>query len=230
MNDLLTFIFAALQITLLDLVLSGDNVGVIALAIRNLNPKDAKKASVIGVTCAVCLRILFASVITIIMGIEWLPIKLIGGILLLKITWNLINDNSDDEGSIRIKNTNKFGKAVLSIIIADVSMSLDNVLAIGGSADGHVGLIVFGILLNIPILLLGSQYVAKIMKTYRIAIYIGASILVHTSLSMILEDKLVSQYVNHLFVIISSWSVAAFVIVLGLFKMRKSFLSSKADT
>lgn len=230
MNDVFVFIFAALQITLLDLVLSGDNVGVIALAIRNLNPKDARLASIIGITSAILLRILFASIITIIMAVEWLPVRLIGGILLLKITWNLVNDGSEEDTNYSVKGTDGLCKAVLSIIIADASMSLDNVLAIGGSADGHIGLIVFGILLNIPILLLGSKYVAKLMKTYKIAIYIGAAILVHTALSMIFEDRLISQYFNHVFVIILSWSVAALTVVLGVLKTRKTVLSGKIDT
>lgn len=229
MDNLFAFIIAGLQITLLDLVLSGDNVGVIALAIRNLNPKDAKLACRIGITSAILLRILFASIITLIIAIEWLPIRLLGGILLLKITWNLINDNSNDEDNFKYKPTCNLHKAIFAIIAADISMSLDNILAIGGSANGNVPLIVFGILLNIPIILLGSQFIAKIMRTHKIVIYIGAGILVHTALSMILEDPLVSNYFNHLSSIILSWSCAVIVVIWGIFKTRKSLLSSKAD-
>lgn len=225
MDGFLIFILAALQITLLDIVLSGDNVGVIALAIRNLNPKEAKMASIIGVSGAIGLRILFASIITVVMKVEWLPIKLVGGLLLLKITWDLVNAGCEDE-ACSVKSTGNFWKAVLSIIIADVSMSLDNVLAIGGTADGHIGLIAFGILLNIPIIFFGSQYVAAIMKKHKIAIYIGAAILIHTSVSMIFEDRLLEHYFSHLFVIAFSWSLAVLTLLYGFMKVKKVNISS----
>jgi len=223
MNEVLIFILSALQITLLDIVLSGDNVGVIALAIRNLNPKEAKLASVIGISGAIFLRILFASIITVIMSVEWLPVRLIGGLLLLKITWNLINQGDESEGEeCHVKSTGSFWKAVSSIIIADVSMSLDNVLAIGGAADGHIGLIAFGILLNIPIIFFGSQYVAILMKKYKITIFIGGAILMHTSLAMIMEDRLVMPHVNHILAVVLPWALAALTIVYGVYKIRKT--------
>jgi len=222
MDNIVVFILAALQITLLDIVLSGDNVGVIALAIRNLDPKQAKLASIVGVSGAIGLRILFASIVTLIMSIEWLPIKLVGGLLLLKITWDLINQKDEDESQeCHVKSSGNFWKAVSSIIIADVSMSLDNVLAIGGAAHGHIGLIAFGIILNIPIIFFGSQYVAILMRKYKITIYIGGAVLMHTALAMILEDKLIMPHISLVFATVFPWVFAALTLVYGIYKIKK---------
>ena len=222
LNYITPYIMPVLQIALLNIVLSGDNVGVIALAIRNLDPKQARKISMIGISAAIILRIFFASILTLIMDVEWLPIKLVGGILLLKITWDLINEGDCSEENGCVRTEGNFWKAVVTIIIADVSMSLDNVLAIAGAANGSVGLIAFGIILNIPIIFWGSQYVADLMKKYKITIYIGGAILMHTALSMILEDRLIVPYVNHIVAIILSWLMAVAVLGYGFYKVKQS--------
>lgn len=225
MNEMLSYItpyiMPVLQIALLNIVLSGDNVGVIALAIRNLDPKQARKISMIGISAAIILRIFFASILTLIMDIEWLPIKLVGGILLLKITWDLINEGDCSEETGCVKAEGNFWKAVVTIIVADLSMSLDNVLAIAGAANGSVGLIAFGIILNIPIIFFGSQYVADLMKKHKITIYIGGAILMHTALSMILEDRLIIPYVSHLIAIIMSWLLAVAVLGYGFYRVKQ---------
>jgi YjbE family integral membrane protein len=226
MNNIFVFIISALQITLIDIILSGDNIGVIALAIRNLRPHEAKIANIIGISCAIGLRILFASIVTVIMELEWLPIRLIGGVLLLKITWDLVSKGYDDRGECNVKSPPGFWKAVISIILADASMSLDNVLAIGGAAGGHVGLIAFGIALNIPVIFFGSQYVSTIMKKYRIAIHIGGAILLHTALSMILEDRLLAPYISKAVALIVPWAAAGIAIIFGLIKKTNLFIKS----
>jgi YjbE family integral membrane protein len=219
---MMIFIVGILQITLLDLVLSADNIGVIALATKNLPERYAKKASVIGIFGAVGLRIFFASIITYIMVIQWLPIKLVGGLLLVKITWDLIKPQHEDEEENSVKAVNKFWGAVSSIIIADVSMSLDNVLAIAASADGSILLIVFGIILNIPILFFGSKIVGDLMKKYSIVVYIGGAILAHTALKMILEDRLFIAIASHNMTLILSWGAAVLTLVYGIYLVRKS--------
>lgn len=222
LNYVAPYVMPVLQIALLNIVLSGDNVGVIALAIRNIDPKKAKTVSMIGISGAIILRIFFASILTLIMDVEWLPIKLVGGLLLLKITWDLINEDDHIEDDGNVKAEGNFWKAVVSIILADLSMSLDNVLAIAGAANGSVGLIAFGIILNIPIIFFGSQFVADLMKKYKITIYIGGAILMHTALSMILEDKLLVPYVNHIFAVIASWLLAVAVLGYGFYKVKQT--------
>lgn len=221
MNGLIFYILPVLKISLLDIVLSGDNLGVIALAIRNIDPKKAKIASMIGISGAMIIIIFFASILTIVMDIKWLPIKLVGGLLLLKITWDLINEDSEDEhveGSVKAEKT--FWKAIFSIILADLSMGLDNVLAIAGAANGKISLIAFGVMLNIPIIFFGSQFISNLMKKYKITIYIGGAILMHTALSMILEDKLIIPYVNHILALFLSWLLALAVLVYGYYKIK----------
>lgn len=217
MDNLTVFLLGALQITLLDIVLSGDNIGVIALATRNLPQKHAKSASIIGVFAAIFLRIVFACLITYILLIKWLPIKLIGGILLIKITWNFIKPEPSKLEETAVNTSNKYWSAVCSIVLADVAMSLDNVLAIAGTAQGHIGLIIFGLALNIPIIFFGSQYVAKIMNKHPMTIYIGGAILAHTSFKMLLEDNLLHNFTSPMITNVISFGAAILVLLYGLY-------------
>ncbi|APM39615.1 TerC family protein [Clostridium kluyveri] len=221
MDNLTVFLIGALQITLLDIVLSGDNIGVIALATRDLPKKHAKSASIIGVFVAIFLRIVFACLITYILLIKWLPIKLIGGILLIKITWNFIKPEPPRLEEAAVNTSNKYWSAVSSIVLADAAMSLDNVLAIAGTAQGHIGLIIFGLALNIPIIFFGSQYVAKIMNKHPITIYIGGAILAHTSFKMLLEDNLLHNFTSPMMINIISFSAAIIVLLYGLYTINK---------
>lgn len=226
MDNLITCIIGAFQITLLDIVLSGDNIGVIALATRDLPEKYAKKASAIGVFAAVMLRIIFACFMTYILMIEWLPIKLLGGLLLIKITWDFIKPNTKEE-SPHVNSSNKFTGAILNIIIADATMSLDNVLAIAGAAQGNIILIIFGLILNIPIIFLGSQYVSKLMKKYQFVIYIGAAVLAHTSFKMLLADKLLMPIVPDILEVLIPYIAAILTMIYGLYIIHNN-TSSKS--
>ncbi|WP_298837041.1 YjbE family putative metal transport protein [Clostridium sp.] len=218
----MAFIIGVLQITILDLTLSGDNIGVIALATKNLSSKFAKKASFIGIAGAIGLRILFACVITQIMAIQWLPIKLVGGIVLVKITWDFIKPASK-EVECNVKNADKFWGAVAVIIIADISMSLDNVIAIASTADGNVLLIVIGILINIPIIFYGSQFVANLMKDHPMVIFLGGAILAHTSVKMILEDNITIKYLGlpHTISVIIPWVFAIGILLYGYLEIKR---------
>lgn len=190
MDTYFLIISGILKITMLDIVLSGDNIGIIALATKDLHPKLAKKASFIGVIVAITLRIIFTCLVTYILMIQWLPIKLIGGIILVIITWNLIKPTGDEKKHSNKSSSTKLSRAIYSIVLADLTMSLDNVLAIAGSANGNLSLIVFGLLLNIPIIFWGSLYVAKIMRRFPFIVYVGAAVLAHTAFDMMLHDKL----------------------------------------
>ncbi|MDP4143010.1 MAG: TerC family protein [Bacillota bacterium] len=220
MDDFVMLISGAVQVTLLDIVLSGDNIGVIALATKDLPRNLARRASMLGVAGAVLLRILFACLLTYILMISWLPIKLVGGILLFKITWDFIKDNSsEDENGVRA--ASKFWPAVSSIIIADITMSLDNVLAIAGAAHGHVSLIIFGLILNIPIIFFGSQFVANLMRKYPIVIFIGGAVLAHTAFKMFFEDNLIKPYLPEIITTVVPYIMAFIVIIYGTSKQLK---------
>ncbi|HEY8889729.1 MAG TPA: TerC family protein [Clostridium sp.] len=195
MEGIMLFMLGALKITILDLTLSGDNIGIIALATKKLSPEYAKKASFIGISGAIGLNVFFACIITQIMSIQWLPIKLVGGLILIKITWSFIKPECQGEDCV-VKKADNFWGAVATIIIADISMSLDNVLAIASTADGNDLLIIVGVLINIPIIFFGSQFVSNLMKEHPIVIYLGGAILAHTSFKMILEDNITIKYIG----------------------------------
>lgn len=220
MEQFLFFIGSILQITLLDITLSGDNVSVIALAIRNLPEKQAKLASLLGVGGAVIVRVAFTCIITLILSIESVPVKLIGGLILIKITWNFLNTKEEEENSSVGSNKNLW-RAVISIIIADISMGLDNVLAIAGAAHGNLLLIIFGLCLSIPIIFFGAKIIANLMKKYKIIVYIGAALLMYTALAMITEDKLVAKYIMHVAAQIIRIIGGAAVILYGINTIKK---------
>jgi integral membrane protein, YjbE family len=221
MDDIILLLTGTFKIMLLDLALCGDNIGVIALATKDMSQKYAKKASFIGIMGAILLRIIFACAITVILSIQWIPIKLIGGIFLVKITWDFIKSGEENESN-KIKSSDRFWEAVFIIVLADVSMSLDNVLAIAGAADGNMIMIFLGVVINIPIIFYGSQFVTNLMKKHEIVVYLGGAVLAHTSINMILEDSITEKYLNIPIFIndIFPMLTALIVIVYGIIKIR----------
>lgn len=222
MDNIMALVIGVLQIAVLDLTLCADNIGIIALATKNLPHELSKKATIYGISGAIGLRILFACFMSLIFAVSTIPIKLIGGLLLVKITWDFIKPGSEGDECTNIKQTNKLWGAVGVIIIADVSMSLDNVLAIAGAADGNLWLIVFGIAFNMPVLFFGSRYVSNLMKKYRIAIYIGGAVLAHTAFKMIFEDSILYSHTPHIFTMVFPWLAAAATLVYGIYTTKKS--------
>lgn len=230
MNSVTDFVLKALQITLIDLALSGDNVGVIALAIRDLPKKTANKAKLVGVSGAVILRILFATFISVLFSVSWLHIDLIGGILLLFITFSMLREGDDKKD---VNPSAGFFGAVASIILADASMSLDNVLGIASiamaennvSAIGpyELALIIFGLALCIPVIFFGSGIVARLMGRYPIIIYICAAILVNTAFKMIFKDSFVNPYMHGAGTVIA----AAFALLMLVFGVIAVFFRKK---
>lgn len=216
MDDYILILTGIIKITLLDIVLSGDNIGIIALATKDLPSKLAKRASFVGVIFAIALRILFSCFITYVLMIEGLPIKLIGGIVLIIITFDFVKPKNHTN-TIKRKSNNSFWRAIYSIVFADLTMSLDNVLAIAGAANGNIFLIIFGLAINIPIIFLGSIYVAGIMKKHPFIVYIGGAILAHTAFDMLLHDKILLQIVPEFFVLYIPYAVAIIITGYGYY-------------
>ncbi|WP_164880608.1 YjbE family putative metal transport protein [Clostridium manihotivorum] len=192
-----------IQIFIINLVLSGDNVGVIALAIKDLPQKKAKLANIVGVCVAFFLRIFFVGIIGYLYTLEWLHINIIGAILLLYITFNMLQEQHEGlKGKSR--QTGGFFKAIVSITVADISMSLDNVLAIvaiamtdtGQITGQQMGLVVFGLMVCMPIIFWGSEFIADMMGRFPIIIYLCAALLVYTAVKMIFDDKLISAVIS----------------------------------
>jgi YjbE family integral membrane protein len=182
---------ALLQIILFDLLLSGDNAVVIGMAARRLSDQNRRRAIIIGGAGAVGLRIAFTLVATYLLDVPLL--QAVGGIMLLWIAAKLMRNEAHEE---QVSEADSLGQAIRTIIIADVVMSLDNILAISSAADGHRGLVLFGLALSIPLLLVGSNVVSGLLNRFPILIYLGAVLLVWAAIRMIAEDKLVHDRVK----------------------------------
>lgn len=156
------FIAKIASIVLIDLVLSGDNAVVIGMAARSLPPDARKRAIVFGGLGAVTLRVTFTILAALLLGIPLL--SAIGGVLLLWIAYKLVRPHEDTHN---VSEAQSLIVAVKTIILADVVMSLDNILAVGGASEGHLGLLIFGLLFSIPILMLGSELVARFLAACR---------------------------------------------------------------
>lgn len=182
-----TFWISLLQIIWIDLLLSGDNAVVIALACRKLPPEQRKMGILLGAGAAVGLRIIFAFFITFLLGVPFL--KIAGGVLLFWIAIKLATDEHEEHEDVAASE-NLWG-AVRTIAIADAVMSLDNVVAIAAAAKGHPELFIFGLLLTIPLIIAGSTLLSTILQKYPFLVWLGAALLGWIAGEMILGDVLV---------------------------------------
>ena len=173
-----------LKIILIDLVMSGDNAVIIALAAKNVPKEKQKLAILLGTVGAIALRLGLAFIVVWLLKIPFL--QAFGGVLLIWISVKLL---VQQEGHDNIQSGTTLWSAIKVIIIADFVMSLDNVLAIAGAAHGHFGMILLGIAISIPIIVWGSNLIIKAMDKFPFIIYIGAGILTWTAGEMILGDK-----------------------------------------
>ncbi len=184
-------IIALLKIVAIDIILSGDNAIVIAMATRRL-PKDLQNKAIFwGTAGAVILRILFAAVIVYLLQIPY--VHLVGGILLLWIAYQVLVEG-DDEANI--KSHSGLMQAITTIIVADAAMSLDNVVAVAGAAHGHIGMIALGVFISIPIMIFGAKAIVKVLERYRWISYLGAGILSYTAGEMIVSDEKFLNLIN----------------------------------
>jgi YjbE family integral membrane protein len=187
------YVIPILQIIWIDLLLSGDNAVVIALACRNLPPKQRKWGILLGAAVAIILRIIFAGMITTLLAIPYL--KLIGGVLLLWIAVKLLLGEEEGDGEHSVASHDQLWRAVSTIAMADVLMSLDNVIAVAAAAKGSVGLIAFGIVLTIPLIIYGSTLILGLISRFPVFIWIGALLLGWISGELITHEKAIAHQV-----------------------------------
>lgn len=213
---------AILAITIIDLVLSGDNAAVIGLAVRNLPHDLQKKAAIYGAAGAIVLRVIFTIFATYLLTVPYL--SAIGGLILVGITIKLMKHDDGDSCDENVKSCDSFWPAIGTIVIADLSMAFDNVMGVAGAAHGSVGLVVFGLLLSVPILVYGATWLATLMGKYPIIIYIGAAVLAHTAFAMIFHDKALhlTLYTGELMGNIIPWALAAAVLAYGFYTVSKA--------
>ncbi len=198
---------ALLQVIMIDLVLAGDNAIVIGLAAAGL-PKDQRtKAILIGIIAATALRIVFAAATTQLLQIVGL--LLAGGVLLLWVCWKMWRElrtshaeeiqaeealegrDIDQDGKIAGTAPRKtFAQAAWQIVVADVSMSLDNVLAVAGAAREHPNVLIFGLILSIALMGIAASFIARLLQKHRWIAYVGLAIILYVSIEMIYRGAL----------------------------------------
>ena len=175
---------AIASIVIIDLVLSGDNAVVIGMAASQLPGGGRRKAIVFGAAGAIGLRVLFTAMVAVLLGIPLL--QLIGGLLLTWIAIKLLRRPSHTHGGVRVATSP--WEAIRTIVMADVVMSLDNILAVGGAAHGELWLLMFGLALSMPLITVGSGAVAWALDRLPWLVYVGSAVLAWTAGQMIVED------------------------------------------
>jgi YjbE family integral membrane protein len=181
-----------LEIGFLNMLLSGDNAVVIALAVRALPGRQRLLGQLGGTVGAVVLRLLFVGIISMLLRVPLL--RLVGGLLLIWIAYRLVRPVEDAEGGTRHATT--FWESVWIIVVADITMSLDNVLAVAAAAHGDMLLVTLGIGMSVPIVVWGSGVLAGLMNRYPWIIWAGGGLLGYVAGDMLLEDPLVIEWLG----------------------------------
>jgi YjbE family integral membrane protein len=186
------FWVALLQIIGVNIVLSGDNAVVIALAARSLPPKQQKAAILWGSGAAVLMRIVLT--IVAVEMLKWPFLKLIGAVLLIWIAVKLLIP--EEEGEEGISSSDNLMAAIKTILIADLVMSLDNVIGVAAAAKGDLTLLIVGLAISIPIVVFGSTMLLKLMGRFPVIITIGAALLGWVAGEMAVTDPLIKDWVD----------------------------------
>jgi YjbE family integral membrane protein len=212
-----------LGVLAIDLILSGDNAVVIALAVRQLSGKTRKRAIFWGATGAVALRLFFAAIVTYLLLVPLL--QAVAALLLVWIAWKLLYDSPGGEDEENVKAGENIWEAIRIIIVADVVMSLDNVVALVGVSGGNLWLLVFGLILTIPLIIWGSTILSSLMDRLPWLVYVGSGILIYVAVEMFFKDRIIEGYVGeyiHGIEWIIGASVALLFILLAWLWMRRS--------
>lgn len=189
--ELTQFLTSLGIIIMIDIILGGDNAVVIALASRNLPVEQRNKAVFYGTSIAILVRVSLTAVAVWLLKIPL--IMLVGGLILIWISIKLLTDKDND--STNIKSTYTLGAAIKTIVIADVAMGVDNVLAIAGASEGNIILVVLGLLISIPIIIWGSKLILKLLDKYPIILYIGSAVLAFTAAKMMTNEPILEGFI-----------------------------------
>ena len=221
------FWIGLIKIIWINIILSGDNAVVIALAARSLPPAQQKKAIMFGSGAAVVLRIALTVVAAKLLEMSYLQI--IGGILLLWIGTQLLSE--EDEGEGEAKENGGLMAAVRTILIADLVMSLDNVIAVAAAAKGSMTLLILGLAISIPLVIFGSTLMIKLMERFPIIVMLGAALIGWVGGETIVSDVALKGFAvaNPWLHYVAAATGAAFVIGVGKFMQRRHGAKSAAN-
>lgn len=180
------------SIILIDLLLAGDNALVIAMAVRALPQRQRRLASAFGAAAAVALRVVLTIAAARLLGMEF--IKLLGGAFIIWLAVKVLADASSEPATAPPRR--QLLTAIWFIVVADITMSTDNVLAVAGAARGAVPLIIFGLCVSIPFVVFSSNLIAMLMDRYSAILYIGAAVLGKVGAEMICTDPFVIRTIH----------------------------------
>jgi YjbE family integral membrane protein len=182
-------LWAVLAIILIDIVLAGDNALVIGMAANKLPPELRKKAIIWGTVGAVAIRFVSVAALTYLLMIPGL--RLVGALALIYIGWRLVFDQHTDE-SVESKTT--LQGAITTIIVADAVMGIDNALGIAAAANGEFGLVIFGLLISVPIILFGSSVVSKVLARWPDVVFAGSFVLFVVAFQMLFKEPVLAAW------------------------------------
>ena len=217
------FWIGLVKIIWINIILSGDNAVVIALAARSLPPEQQKKAIMIGSGAAVVLRIVLTVVAAKLLELSFLQI--IGGVLLLWIGYQLLTGDEEEGGESKGKGS--MMTAVRTILIADLVMSLDNVIAVAAAAKGSTTLLIMGLAISIPLVIFGSTLMIKLMDRFPVIITLGAALIGWVGGETIVNDNLLHGYTMAHPWLHYAAAAAGAILVVGLGKLMKARSSHK---
>lgn len=183
------FWIALSQIILINIVLSGDNAVVIAMASRSLPPAQQRKAILFGSVGAIVLRVVLTFFAVYLLTLPYL--KLVGAALLLWIGIGLLKSDDDEEN---LAGHSSLAAAIKTIVVADLVMSLDNVIGVAAAAKGNVALLVFGLVISIPLIIFGSTLILKLMGRFPVIITLGAGLLGWVAGEMAMTDPAIAGW------------------------------------
>ena len=210
-------LLAISRIIIIDIMLAGDNAVVIGMAAEKLEPELRQKAIFLGTLGAIIIRLVLAVVLA--EALQLIPgLHIVGGLLLLWIAIRLVN-NDEDNNNVSAKDNLR--DAVVTIIVADAVMSIDNVIGVVGAAGGHIPLVALGILVSVPIIIFCATIFTRIMQRFPVVLYLGGAILGWVSGEMIGVEPLLPSFLKFAEPI---WSIIGVVIVLaavGIMKLVK---------
>ncbi len=186
------FFFGLLNIMFINIILSGDNAVVIAMAVRSLPKKERQWGIILGPAGAVLLRIALTFVAARLLEVPF--VKLAGGLLILWIAFKLLIPESGDE---HVKEVNGLKQAIITILMADLVMSLDNVLGVAGAANGNLLLLLIGLATSIPIVVFASNIITRLMDRFPVIVLLGAAVLGRVAGEMIMSDPWMVRSVFH---------------------------------
>ncbi|MBU5264369.1 TerC family protein [Bacillus atrophaeus] len=183
------YLFSLLLIIGIDLILGGDNAVVIAMACRNLPEKQRQKAIIFGTFIAVVMRVGLTSAAVYLLKVPFLQCA--GGVFLLYLGYQLLIEKKDTQ---HVKSSTSLWKAIRTIVLADLFMSLDNVIAVAGASHGDLFLVIVGLFVSVPIIIWGSKLIHIALNRVPLLIYAGSGLLAYTGGEMIVRDQKLSYF------------------------------------